>query len=244
MDLSGRVALVTGAARRLGREIARTLAAAGSDLVVHHHASPQHAEETAGVLRDLGVRAEILPADLRQPGQIAALFGEIATRFGRLDILINSAALFERKPALDITPTDWDRVMDLNLRAAFLCSQQAARLMRAGGAGVIVNIADVAAFQPWPAHAHYCISKAGLVMMTRVLARALAPQIRVNAVAPGPVLPPEGLSDREVEELAQLTALRKWGRPEDVARTVLFLVETDFVTGETVVVDGGKTLRS
>ncbi|KPK83261.1 MAG: hypothetical protein AMS25_00580 [Gemmatimonas sp. SM23_52] len=244
MDFSGRVALVTGAARRLGREIARALAAAGTDLVVHHHASAQHAEETARVLRDLGVRAEILQADLRQPGQIATLFGKIAARFGRLDILVNSAARFERKPVLDITAADWDRVMNLNLRAAFLCSQQAARLMRAGGAGVIVNIADVAAFQAWPAHAHYCISKAGLVMMTRVLARALAPQIRVNAVAPGPVLPPEDLTDREAEELAQLTALKRWGAPEDVVRAVLFLVDADFVTGETVVVDGGKTLRS
>jgi NAD(P)-dependent dehydrogenase (short-subunit alcohol dehydrogenase family) len=243
MDLNGRVALVTGGARRLGREIARALAAAGSDLAVHHHAAPEHAEVTVCELRGLGVRAEVFQADLRRPEQIATLFDEIATSFGHLDILVNSAALFERKPALDITPADWDRVMNLNLRGAFMCSQQAARLMMGCGTGVIVNIADVAAFQPWPAHAHYCISKAGLVMMTRVLARALAPEIRVNAVAPGPVLPPEGLTDGERQELAQLTELKRWGTPEDVARTVLFLVASDYITGETIVVDGGKTLR-
>ena len=244
MDLSDRVALVTGSARRLGREIARALADAGADVAVHHFRSSDAAQETVAELRELGVRVESFQADLRSPGEIERLFAEVVARFGRLDVLVNSAATFERKPVLEVTPEDWDRVLDLNLRAAFLCSQSAARTMSKDGGGAIVNIADVAAFQPWPSYATHSISKAGLVMMTRVLARALAPDVRVNAVAPGPVLPPDDCDAQERERLAQLTALKRLGAPDDISHAVLFLVESDYITGETIVVDGGKTLRS
>ncbi|MEE8520449.1 MAG: 3-oxoacyl-ACP reductase family protein [Gemmatimonadota bacterium] len=246
MDLSGRVALVTGAARRLGRAIARALAEAGADLALHHHASAELAEEGAEDLRGLGARVEVFQTDLAEVDQIAGLFDEIARSFGGLDILVNNAAIFERTPLLDISPADWDRVLNLNLRAPFFCSQHAARLMMSrglgGGGGSIVNIADVGGLQPWPGYAHHSIAKAGVIMLTRVLARALAPDIRVNAVAPGPILPPSDVSPEERDELAQRTALKRLGRPEDVAHTVLFLVRSDYVTGETIVVDGGKML--
>ncbi len=243
MDLSHRVALVTGSARRLGREIARALADAGADIAVHYYRSTDEAQETAARLRDLGVRVQSFQADLRKADEIVRLFDDVTEAFGRVDVLVNSAATFERKPVLEVTPEDWDRVLDLNLRAAFLCSQQAARTMKHHGGGSIVNIADVAAFQPWPGHATHSISKAGLVMMTRVLAQALAPEVRVNAVAPGPVLPPEDTDRQERERLAQLTALKRLGAPEDISGTVLFLLESDYITGETIVVDGGKALR-
>lgn len=243
-DLSGHVALVTGSARRLGRAIARALAEAGADLAVHHHDSTDQAEEAAGEFAALGARVEVLQADLYDTGEIRKLFASVDDAFGRLDILVNNAAIFERRPALEITVEDWERALNLNLRTPFFCSQQAAHLMRRSGAGKIINIADVAAFQPWPGYAHYCISKAGLVMMTRVLARVLAPEIQVNAVAPGPVLPPEELAEDERAGLAEMTALKRLGTPADVAEAVIFLARSTYITGETVVVDGGKLLKT
>lgn len=242
MKLSGRVALVTGAGRRLGRTIARAIAGAGAHLAIHHHSSPAQAEELREEVHSLGVRAEIFQADLTDPSQIEKLFSDLDRAFGRLDVLVNSAAAFQRKPLLEIKVEDWDHVLNLNLRAPFLCAQQAAHRMRAVGGGAIVNIADVGALQPWSGYAHHSISKAGLVMATRVLARALAPQIRVNAVAPGPVLPPDDLTDLERQELAEMTALKRLGTPEDVAGAVLFLIESEYITGEVIVVDGGKML--
>jgi pteridine reductase len=242
MELNRKTALVTGSARRLGREIARALADAGSAVAVHHHASPDLAREVIEDLRGRGVRAEAFQADLTDPAQIDSLFSEIESTLGSIDILVNNAATFQHKPVMEITPEDWDAVLDLNLRAPFFCSQQAAARMGAGG-GVIINIADIAAYQPWPGYAHHCISKAGVVAMTRVLARALAPRLRVNAIAPGPVLPPDDLDRSGREELAEMTALKRLGAPSDVSRAVLFLIESDYITGETIIVDGGKMLR-
>jgi NAD(P)-dependent dehydrogenase (short-subunit alcohol dehydrogenase family) len=244
MDLSGRVALVTGSARRLGSAIARGLARAGASLAVHHNRSPDAALSVVNELGQLGVRAEVFQADLTDTVQLFALFSAIDQTFGRLDILVNSAARFEHKPVLDITPEDWDATLNLNLRAPFFCSQSAARIMRRTGGGSIINIADIGSFQPWPGYAHHCASKAGLVMLTRVLGRAFAPDIRVNAVAPGPVLPPDDLTADQRRHLADLTALGRLGSPDDIVRTVLFLVESDYITGETIVVDGGKLLKS
>ncbi|NIN72904.1 MAG: SDR family oxidoreductase [Gemmatimonadetes bacterium] len=244
MELNGRVALVTGSARRLGRSIAGALAQAGCAIAIHHHCSPAEAADAVHECRALEVEAAAFQADLEDPRQIDRLFAELESSFGQLDILVNNAAIFAGGPAAQITPEEWDRVMDLNLRAPFFCCQQAARLMQRAGAGSIVNIADVAAFQAWPGYAHYCVSKAGLVALTRVLARALAPEVRVNAVAPGPVLPPEDVSPDERERLAELTALKRLGEPDDVVQAVLFLVGSDYITGETIIVDGGKLLRS
>jgi NAD(P)-dependent dehydrogenase (short-subunit alcohol dehydrogenase family) len=244
MELNGRVALVTGSARRLGRSIASALAEAGCAIAIHHNASRAEAGDAVRECQAHGVDAEAFQADLGDPEQIDRLFAELESSLGRLDILVNNAAIFAGVPATQITPEEWDRVLNLNLRAPFFCSQQAARLMKRAGAGSIVNIADVAAFQAWPGYAHYCVSKAGLVMVTRVLARALAPEVRVNAVAPGPVLPPEDTSADERERLAELTALKRLGRPEDIVQAVLFLVASSYITGETIAVDGGKLLRT
>jgi pteridine reductase len=243
MDLSGKVALVTGSARRLGSEIARGLGRAGASVAIHHNRSPDAALSVVNELSQLGTRAAVFQADLTDDEQLFALFAAVDQAFGRLDVLVNSAARFEHKPVLEIAPADWDATVNLNLRAPFFCSQSAARIMQRAGGGTIVNIADIGSFQPWPGYAHHCASKAGLVMLTRVLARAFAPDIRVNAVAPGPVLPPEGLTEEQRQHLASLTALGRLGRPEDVVKAVLFLVESDYVTGETLVVDGGKLLK-
>lgn len=244
MELSGKVALVTGSARRLGAAIARGLAQAGTSIAVHYSESLQAAESVANELGRLGARVEIFHADLTDMRQLFDLFSDIDQTFGRLDILVNNAAIFERMPVLEITPEVWDRTLNLNLRAPFFCSQNAVRLMRRVGGGLIINIADIGSFQPWPAYVHHCTAKAGLVMLTRVLARALAPDIRVNAIAPGPVLPPDDLSDEQRRQLADMTVLGRLGDPEDILRAVLFLVESDYVTGETIVVDGGKLLAS
>jgi pteridine reductase len=244
MDLNGRVALVTGSARRLGRAIAYGLAEAGAHIAVHFHSAQAQAEQAVLEFRALGVESAVFQADLTDPVHVSRLFTDIEGKFGRLDILVNSAAIFEHQPILAVEADAWDRVMDLNLRAPFLCCQHAARLMKRAGEGRIVNMADVAAYQPWPGYAAYGISKAGLVMMTKLMARALAPDVLVNAVAPGPVLPPDGVTPEEHRRLAALTPLQRLGEPADVARAVLFLVEADYVTGTTIVIDGGKLLRT
>jgi pteridine reductase len=244
MDLSGRVALVTGSARRLGRAIARGLAEAGVHIAVHYHAAQEQAEQADAEFRDLGVQSAVFQADLTDPTQISKLFADIEGTFGRLDILVNSAAIFEHQPILAIEADTWDHVMNLNLRAPFLCCQHAAGLMGRSGEGRIINIADVAAYQPWPGYAPYAISKAGLVMLTKLMARALAPDVLVNAVAPGPVLPPDDLTPEERRRLAAMTPLQRLGEPADVVRAVLFLAEANYITGETIVVDGGKLLRT
>jgi pteridine reductase len=242
VDLSGKVALVTGAGRRLGRAIAAGLARKGAHVAVHYHRTADGAAEAVEEFRRWGLRSRAFAADLRDPGQVDRLFEEVEAEFGGLDVLVNNAGVLRRRPVLEITPDEWDDVFAVNLRAPFLCAQRAARLMRKRGGGKIVNLADLAAFQAWPSYAHHCASKAGLLALTRVLARALAPAIQVNAVAPGTVLPPEDWSEAERAELARRTALKRLGTPEDAVRAVLFLVESDYVTGATIVVDGGRLL--
>ena len=244
MEPRDRIALVTGGARRVGRAIALGLARRGSHVAVHYHASRADAAETIGEIEALGVRARAYAADLRDPEQIERLFRQVESDFGGLDILVNSAAILEHRPLLEITPEEWDRVLDLNLRAPFLCAQHAARLMRARHAGKIINVSDLAAHQPWTGYAHHCASKAGLEALTRVLARALAPEVHVNAIAPGSVLPPEDWDDDQRAALIRKTALKRLGAPADVVRAVEFLLESDYVTGATVIVDGGRLLMS
>lgn len=217
------------------------LARAGYDVLVHYHASTEAAEETAGALRAAGVRAATARADLTRPEEIAHPFQAADEAFGGLDLLVNNAAIFPRVDPLEATADDWDRVFALNARAAFLCSQEAARRMERGA---IVNILDTGASQAWPAYVPYVASKAALASVTRGLAAALAPRVRVNGVAPGPVLLPEG-DDEESDRAAaaRRTALGRVGTPEDVAAAVLYLAGADYVTGEIVRVDGGQHLR-
>ncbi len=248
MELEGSVSVVTGSARRLGRAIALSLARRGSSIAVHFGSSRQAAEETAAELRGLGVEAEIFGADLRRPPEIERLFEGVAERFGRLDLLVNSAASFESGHFGDIGPDEWDGVMRLNLRAPFLCMQRAAALMRDcerhGAPGAVVNMADLSGLLAWSGQAPHGVSKAGLIHLTRLAARDLAPAVRVNAVVPGPILPPPGMaaSDPAWRRTTGRVPLERAGEPSEIGDAVAFLAANDYVTGASLLVDGGEHL--
>lgn len=244
MDLQGRVALVTGAGRRLGREIAVALASAGMPIAVHHHTAIDGAQETVRRIEAGGGTARTFPGDLLIAGTPAELTADVATSFGRLDVIVNSAAIMKRTPYGDVTTEEWDTMFTLNLRAPFFLAQAAMPyLQRAPGGGAVVNIADLAAFETWPAYVPHGISKAGVVHMTRALARVMAPAVRVNAVAPGAVLLPDGWTEADAARLRDTTPLGRLGSPADVTEAVLFLLRADYVTGETLIVDGGRRAR-
>jgi NAD(P)-dependent dehydrogenase (short-subunit alcohol dehydrogenase family) len=249
MQLKGKVALVTGGARRLGREIALALAGAGCDVAIHYGRSGAAADETSGLIARSGVRSTALQADLSQPDQIEGLFQVLERDFGRLDILVNSAASFVSSPVESITSEAWDAVMAVNLRAPFICSQHGAQLMKRasrppGEPAHIVNIGDLSGLQVWARFAHHGVSKAGLMHLTRSMAREMAPDVRVNAIVPGAILPPPGM-DEESEawlQVGERIPLGRVGKASDVANSVLFLCRSDFITGEELVVDGGERL--
>lgn len=238
---SSPVALVTGGGVRVGRAIALALARSGYDLLVSYNASPAGAAEVAAAAQRMRRRAHATRADLSREGDVAALARTAAERCGRLDLLVNSAASFAPGDLLEVTADEWDAVMALNLKAPFLLVRETAGLLRASR-GSIVNIVDLSALRPWTSHPHHSVSKAGLLHLTRVMARALAPEVRVNAVAPGYVLPPEHHSEAEIERTRRQIPLGRVGAPEDVADAVRFLARADYVTGEVIVVDGGLGL--
>lgn len=243
ISLRGKVALVTGSARRVGREIALELAREGMHLMVHYGAdsSAPDAELTAAEIRGQGVECAMHQADLRDPSQIERLFAAAKARFGRLDVLVNSAATFQKKPLMEVTLHDWHDTLDTNLTAPFLCSQQAARFIwESSGSGAIINIADLSAFRPWKSFPVHSVSKAGLVSLTEVLAVSLAPHIRVNAVAPGPVLRDAGNPPDVWQRIGEQLPIGQTGHPRDVAKAVSFLASAPFVTGVTLRVDGGE----
>lgn len=234
---TGRRAVVTGGAVRVGRELSLALARDGWDVAVHYHSSGAEAEATVDRIRDAGRKAVAVRADLRDADRIPSLMDRAAGELGGLELLVNNAAVFPRARPARVTADDWDDVFALNARAPFLCAVEARRRMDAGGA--IVNVADVAAFEGWPSHAPYAASKAALVSLTRSLAVAWAPRIRVNAVAPGTVLLPEDADEEDAERARRRSLLGASGRPADVARAVLYLAGAAFVTGEVLRVDGG-----
>ncbi len=242
MELKGKVALVTGAARRVGAAIARALATKGMDVAVHYGSSASEARQVVSDLRALGVAAEGFHANLRELEAGRTLAGRVVEHFGRLDVLVNSAANMIEGPVESVTPEVWDEVMGLNLRAPFFITQGALPALRASK-GKVVNIADLAGLEPWPTYVAHCTSKAGVVMLTKALARALAPDITVNAVAPGAVLLPDDWDESKRRHFAETTPLNRLGSAEDVANAVVYLLEADYVTGEVLVVDGGRLLR-
>lgn len=242
MNPKGRVALVTGGARRVGRALVQALADRGARVAVHHHDSPEDAATLISALTARGIDAAAFHSDLRQPNSPAQLIADVASHFGSLDILVNSAAIMVRSPLDEITTESWDDTFALNLRAPFFCARAAAHAMGERG-GVIVNLADLAGIEAWPAYAAHGISKAGVIHMTRVLARILAPRVRVNAIAPGAVLLPEHWSAEDAAHLVRTTPLGRIGSPEDVAHAMLYLIEADYVTGDLVIVDGGRHIR-
>jgi len=243
MELPSRVALITGAGHRLGRAISLALAGRGMHVAIHYHRSAREAEVTAHAAGELGVKTATFQADLRDPEAARALPAAVARHFGQLDVLINSAGIMLRASLEETTPALWDEVMAINLRAGFFTAQGAAPFLRSAR-GKIVNLADVGGLEPWPNYMAHCVSKAGVVMLTETLARALAPDVTVNAVAPGAVLPPEEWDASAREHLARTTPLKRLGAPADVTAAVLYLLEAgDYVTGETLVVDGGRRIR-
>jgi pteridine reductase len=242
VELDGRVALVTGAGTRVGRVIALALGRAGMRVGVHYMGSEKGARETADEIVASGGEALTLPGDLTDPATGPRLIEHANKVFGSLDVLVNSAAVMLRTPVGEVLVEDWDAMFALNLRAPFFLCQSAARVMEKKG-GAIVNIADLAAFETWRGYIPHSITKAGIVQMTRGLAHALAPKIRVNAIAPGPVLLPEGWTQDQADRLISTTPLGRLGTPEDVADAVVYLLGADFVTGETIIVDGGRHVR-
>jgi NAD(P)-dependent dehydrogenase (short-subunit alcohol dehydrogenase family) len=242
--LRGRVALVTGSGRRIGRVIALTLARAGADVVVNYHRSRPEALRTVREIESLSVRAVAIRADISRPAEVRAMFRAAHKKFGRLDILVNNAAVFFQRKWDELSERDWDRILGINLKGTFFCAQAAARIMKKQKrGGRIINVSSLGGLEAWPSYAHYCASKAGVIMLTRCLAKALAPTILVNSVAPGSILF-EGEEQGEwSENVLKTTPLRKAGRPEDVAEAVLFLATRgDFITGQVIAVDGGKSV--
>jgi pteridine reductase len=242
-SLAGRVALVTGAGRRVGRAIAVALGGRGMRVVVHYNAAADGAAETARLIDARGGRSSVEAADLTRAREADALVDRVLDSHGELHVLVNSAAVMLRTPVGEVRETDWDAMFALNVRAPFFLAQRAAPALRRTR-GSIVNIADLAAFESWPAYVPHGMTKAAVVQMTRSLARALAPEIRVNAVAPGVVLLPDGWNERDAEHLRATTPLARLGAPEDVAQAVLYLLEAEYVTGEVIRVDGGRHVRT
>lgn len=242
MEVRGRNALVTGGGIRVGRAIAHGLMRRGANVAIHYFHSEHGARQTAVEGEALGAKVALLKADLSDPAAAEALAARAGDALGGLDILINNAAIMERRPTLEVTSDDWNRTMDLNVRGAFFAAKGAAAMMAEKG-GAIVNLADLAAFERWKGYPAHVISKAAVVAMTEVLAKALAPGIRVNAVAPGAVLLPDDWAETDADRLRATTPMGRLGKLEDVVSAVLYLLESEYVTGETLVVDGGRRLR-
>ena len=235
------MALVTGAAHRVGRALAVGLANDGHDVAVHFHSSGSLVDETVRLIEAAGAKATLFQADLTSPDEPVRLVRDVVASFSRLDVVVNSAAVMIRMPFGNITAADWDSVLNLNLRAPFLIAQEASRHLPDGAS--IINIADLAAYEIWPPYLPHGVSKSGVVYLTRALARLLAPRIRVNAIAPGTVLLPDNFDPKFAAHLTATTPLGRDGTPEDVVQAMLYLLHADYVTGETVIVDGGRHVR-
>jgi len=238
--LKGKVALVTGAGKRLGRAIALRLAEEGMDVAVHYGTSAKDAAEVVGKIEELGQRAVALPAELRQVEEIRQLLLQVGNEFGRLDLLVNSAANFLPGSVISTTEDIWDASLETNMKAPFFVAQAAAPMLRRSK-GAIVNFADTGGLLGWPGFIGHSVAKAGVINLTKSLAKALAPDVRVNAIAPGTITMPGDPPEWE-EEFVKLAVLKKTGRPADIADAVVYLATAEFLTGHTLVLDGGRTL--
>jgi len=243
VKLRGKVALVTGGAKRVGREIALALAGRGCAVAITYRSSRREAESTAAAIRRKGVRALAVGADQRDGDQVRAAVRAIEARLGRVDVLINNASSFYPTPLETVTEAQWDDLIGTNLSGPWRFAQAVSPGMKRRGQGKIINLVDSAAFSPWPTYLPYCAAKGGLVTLTWGLAKALAPKIQVNGIAPGPILMPEGIGAAEKRKAIKKTLLKRMGSPQDIVQAVLFLLEgSDFVTGVILPVDGGRLL--
>jgi pteridine reductase len=243
VNLQGQVALVTGAGRRIGRAIALRLAADGARMVLHYRSSQSEAEAVAAEIVRAGGEAVCLQAELTRIPEIDGLFEQVEQRFGRLDILVNNAAIFSPTPVGKTQEAQWDAILGTNLKAQFFAAQRAAPLLTESGRGRIINFASLGGLLAWPNYTAYSVSKAGVIMLTRCLARALAPAVTVNAIAPGTISFPDDAP--EIAERAIRSApLRRTGSADDITNAVVYLVGAAFVTGQVLVVDGGSSIPS
>lgn len=247
IDISDQVAVVTGGAHRVGKAIALELARRGVHVLIHYGTSAQEATETVREIKSLGVDSYAVQADISKPEAVETIFSALREQFGRLNIFVNSASNFQKRDLLNVTLEDWQETMAINVTAAFLCTQAATAMMRQNdpSGGCIINILDRGAMEPWAAYPQHSVSKAALWMLTQVSAASLGPDIRVNAVIPGPVMKPAGNSMTEEEWLKlgrQATLVQHVGSPEDVARAVAYLASEDFVNGAAIHVNGGEHL--
>ena len=246
MDPTDKVALITGG-RRIGAVVATELARKGVHVAVVYRGSRSEAEETAETLRAMGRRALVVQADLQQPEACSRVVEATVAEFGRLDILVNMASVYREKPLDDLTVEDWDAQLSIDLRAAWLCSHAAIRHMRQSRGGRIVNFSDWVARSGRPRYRGYLpyyVAKAAVIALTEALALELASdQILVNAIAPGPIVAPPGTSAADSAAVEQATPLGRWGGEIEIAKTVIALVESDFITGETIRVDGGRHVK-
>lgn len=244
MSLQGKVVLVTGSAKRIGRTVALAFASKGAILAVHYHTSVVDARRVVDAVKSIsGAQADVFRANLAEPKGPEKLADAVVRRFGGIDILVNSASLYEKTPFSLATPEDWDRHMAVNARAPFFLAQACAPYMRRTGEGIVINIADWSAHRPYKDWGMYCASKAALLCVNKILAKALAPEIRVNAVLPGPVLAAEGETEAQMKKMADATLLKRAGTPEAVARACLYLAHAaDYSTGAELTVDGGRLI--
>lgn len=245
MELAGKNCLVTGGAKRVGREIALALAERGANVAVHYHTSAEAAREVVRAIRARGVEALAVRADQRRAAQVQRAVAQVAERWGIIHVLINSAAVYERTPLDRLTERDWDFHLESNLKGPFLFGLEVGRRLLAKRCpGKIINFADWAAYRPYVDYLPYCVSKAGVVCLTQALAKELAPLVNVNAIGPGPVLLPPDVDETEKRAIINATVLKRLGSPQDVVAAVLYLLEGgDFVTGHTLIVDGGRLIR-
>ena len=242
MEIQNKVALITGAAVRVGKAIALALADRGANIAFTYLNDKEPWPETKAEIEARGVQVGAFPLDVRQPEQPQACVEQVIEKFGRIDILINSASVWLKAPFLDISLEEWNTALTVNLTGPFQCSQAVAPYMLKQESGIIINITDLSAFQTWTEYAHHSASKAGLVALTKVMAAELAPHVRVNAIAPGTVLLPDNASVEKEQWAIDNSLLKRVGSPEDVAKTIIFLTEMDFATGAVYFIDGGRAL--
>ena len=244
MKLTGKTALVTGAGKRVGREIALGLARHGANVVVHYNSSASDARAVVAEIKALGVDAMAVKADQTNAREVRTAVGKAVKRFRNIHVLVTSAAVYHKTPFDTLTERDWDEHIDANLKGPFLFALEVGRHMKKRGIdGKIVTFADWAAIRPYADYLPYCVSKAGVICLTRSLAKALGPNVQVNAIAPGPVLLPPDFTEKEIQQVVDATLVKRLGSPKDIVNSVLFLIEgSDFITGHTLVVDGGRLI--
>jgi 3-oxoacyl-[acyl-carrier protein] reductase/pteridine reductase len=240
MDIQGKTALITGGAHRVGKAMTLALAEKGANVVVNYNSSAAAAEETAAAARAMGVGALAIQCDVSIHDQVKQMISTAAGEFGGIDILINSASWFQKTPFPMEDFSDWFKVFDILIHGSMYCANYIAPLMKERGEGAIINIVDASAWRPSRNFVAHSVGKAGLLAFTRQLALELAPEIKVNAISPGPVLPPPDYSEAQNERVAKRTLLKRWGTPKDVVDAMLYLVQADYVTGEFITVDGGE----